>query len=311
MTNSCNIDANLNPVILKNSQLTLEILPEFGGSIGGLYCTRQPDKQILRKCRPEFPDQPIQEWVGHYPLIPFSNRIRNSQFTFRGQQVHLPANISKIPHAVHGFSFQQSWQIIEQKGDMCHLRHLYQAADWPWSYQADQYFILEDNQFTHRMSVTNLSDQPMPAGLGFHPFFPNDGKSCVKASCEYMFESDAETFPVAKTETDPQLLAFRKAMPILEGYDTGFGGWQGQASIVWAEQGYGVDIQASKTTPYVIFYSPKGQNFFCFEPVTHVSDALSGQELDFLAQGGQILEKNDILMAHMVYILRDLPQDEE
>lgn len=309
MIGSCNIDSLLNPVILKNNQLTLEILPDFGGSIGGLYCHDQPHKQILRKSSPKTLDQPVQEWVGNYPLIPFSNRIRDGHFSFRGQEVTLPANIGKIPHAIHGFSFQQAWQIIEQNSQTCHLRHIYPGGDWPWSYQADQYFTLQDNQFIHRMSVTNLSDQAMPAGLGFHPFFPNHGKPRIQAACAYMFEADAETFPVSKTEKDPQLLAFREGLPILEGYDTGFGGWQGQASLIWPELGYAVDIQADQTTSYIIFYSPEGQGFFCFEPVSHVSDALSGQELDFLAQGGQILEKNDILVAQMIYTVKDLPRD--
>lgn len=289
---------------LVSGSLQLDISPTEGGCITGLTSLQNPEIQFLRKQKADS-QQGVEQWVGHYPLIPFSNRIRDGVFTFRDQTISLKANIPGIAHAIHGFSFQSEWQVLERTQTYCHLRHIYTGHDWPWSYQADQYFSLTDNVFEHKMSVTNRSEQPMPAGLGFHPFLPYESGVCVAANIKKMFLQDDQVFPIGETDQDPMLTALQNNDPLLQGYDTGFFDWQGSATVSWPNHGYQLQIEAGETTPYAIIYTPKENDFFCFEPVSHATNALKNTEKDYQALGGYILDTDEVLSGWMRYSIID------
>ena len=57
----------------------------------------------------------------HFPLIPFSNRIKNGSFVFRGTPIQLARNIAGEPHAMHGHGWQASWCVVERNDAGCTL----------------------------------------------------------------------------------------------------------------------------------------------------------------------------------------------
>ena len=74
---------------LKYGNALLEILPAVGGCITR-YCL-ETEKQILELLRPAtlvgLTAKDTQE-MASFPLIPFSNCIRNSSFLFHGQEIN-------------------------------------------------------------------------------------------------------------------------------------------------------------------------------------------------------------------------------
>ena len=52
------------------------------------------------------------------------------------------------------------------------LEHRHAAGEWPWAYRATQRFSLTPAALNVEMVVTNESGTTMPAGLGWHPYFP-------------------------------------------------------------------------------------------------------------------------------------------
>src|SRR5690606_2643399 len=64
------------------------------------------------------------------------------------------------------------WQVQEASTRHVTLRYEYREAAWPWPYLARQRFELDDEGLALEISVHNRSDRAMPAGLGWHPYFP-------------------------------------------------------------------------------------------------------------------------------------------
>ena len=46
------------------------------------------------------------------------------------------------------------------------------ATGWPWLFRATQRLILSESGLSVTLTVENLSDDVMPAGMGLHPHFP-------------------------------------------------------------------------------------------------------------------------------------------
>ena len=48
-----------------------------------------------------------------------------------------------------------------------------------------------------------------------------------------------------------------------------------EAAIYWPEQKIRVDISADPLMSHTVVYTPRGQDFFCVEPVSHSPDAVN------------------------------------
>ena len=57
-----------------------------------------------------------------------------------------------------------------------------------------------------------------------------------------------------------------------EPVDHAFSGWDGRCRIIQEDAGYQLDCPA-RGAAYYLLYCPSGQDFFCFEPVTHPVNA--------------------------------------
>jgi aldose 1-epimerase len=49
---------------------------------------------------------------------------------------------------------------------------------WPYSYQAEQIFTLDDSSLEIMLTLTNQDQRAMPAGFGLYPFFSRRPRSC-------------------------------------------------------------------------------------------------------------------------------------
>jgi aldose 1-epimerase len=108
-----------------------------------------------------------------FPLVPYVNRIRDGQFTFRGREVWIAPNMAGDPSPLHGQGWLNAWEIEESSDLHAVLSFRHEAGEWPWAYEARQpHFSLNEQCLTLVLTCRNLSSEPMPCGLGQHPYFP-------------------------------------------------------------------------------------------------------------------------------------------
>lgn len=250
-----------NIVELRAGALRLALRPDLGGCIAGLW---HGDMPVLRSSDPA--SMTASRPSGCFPLIPYSNRLGYRRFRWLGQQHTTQANFPDSPHSLHGLGWLRPWTVESARPDdaVLHLVHP-GDADWPFSFEARQVFALKDDHLNMGLSVTNTSAQPAPIGLGWHPYFPKRSRSRLHIELTERWESDASGLPTRRVpqpgiDADVAHLAF----------DHCFEGWQGPARV----RDERLNLRLSSSLPYLVVYTPELKDYFCVEPVSHVSNAI-------------------------------------
>lgn len=106
---------------------------------------------------------------GCYPMVPWAGRIRHGRFNFNGRAYALPTNFGE--HAIHGVGFALPWQVDSLETDTATLSLRLPEDDyWPFGGTATELIRLTPNSLELRLAV-QAGTQPMPAVLGWHPWF--------------------------------------------------------------------------------------------------------------------------------------------
>ena len=271
------MQSTLQVIELRAGSMRLGVVPEVGGSI-----TRYASERAGRMVdwmRPASPDALAERSAGgmsSFPLVPFSNRIRDARFRFRGREVQLPQNFRPEPHAIHGHGWRARWTVVERAEARLTVEYRHPAGAWPWTYVAQQTFDLGDERLRVRFAVTNEAREPMPVGFGLHPYFVRTPRAVVRADIGPMWEADADVMPVRIVPPPPQLLLGGAGLnPDATPLDNNFTRFGGRAVIEWPEWNARLRIEADPVYACLVVYTPAGRDFFCVEPATNCIDGFN------------------------------------
>jgi aldose 1-epimerase len=230
---------------------SLVLAPEIGGAIVGWSFGAVP---LLRRPQPSAIVQGNVHGLGGFPLIPFSNRIAHGQFRWHGSNHTMPWNLGDHPHTIHGIGWQSTWQL---------------------AFTAEQHFVLSPTALRIELVLTNQHTHVAPAGLGLHPYFPRADTPTLRFRATQVRLNDVTILPAQCVDGPPHwnhAAAQKIGSPSL---DNCYTGWDGLASIRWESNGHGLLIEADELFRHLIVYTPPGQDFFCLEPVSHMTDAIN------------------------------------
>jgi aldose 1-epimerase len=254
---------------LAAGEYRLELDPKRGGSLLRFDWRGEP---VMRSaCGPSILD------AACFPLVPFSNRIADGRFTAGGTEVRIEPNLpgQNHPHPLHGFGWLSAWQVLAQDSASALLEHTRIGGEWPWPYRAHQSFRLTGEGLEMVLSLTNLADAPMPAGLGFHPYFPRTDRTYIRAMHRGEWQNDADCLPRhLDLRSEPRDWWEGKAVGARV-VDTVYTGREGPLVIDWLERGLELTLVPSANLPFTVVYTPPGEDFFCVEPVSHMTDAVN------------------------------------
>ncbi|MFT3727930.1 MAG: hypothetical protein QM759_08920 [Terricaulis sp.] len=212
-----------------------------------------------------------------FPLAPFSNRIAKGRFRANGENVQLAPTFAEAEpcHALHGYGWLASWRVLRQSRTDAELVFVHEAREWPWAFEARQSFELTQAGLLHALSIRNLSDTFMPAGLGVHPYF------CASAEARYYglhlgeWRTSADGLPLSlDARAAPQ--DWWKGAPIASRHvDTIYAGRSSPLRITWVEQALALAITPCEALSFTAVFNPHDADFFCIEPVSHRTDAIN------------------------------------
>ena len=247
---------------LRAGALHLALRPDLGGCIAGLW---HRDTPVLRSTEPAL--LAAARSSGCYPLVPYSNRLGYRRFRWKGQDYATQPNFDPdSPHSLHGVGWMRAWEIESSGAHEVVLHHRHEGdADWPFAFEARQYFALTPQVLSVQMVFTNTAAIAQPVGLGWHPYFPKRTRSRLHIELASRWDADATQLPVRKVaqpgiDADVSHLAF----------DNCFEGWRGPARI----RDEKVSLQLSSSLSYLVVFTPQDKDYFCVEPVSHVSNAI-------------------------------------
>lgn len=252
---------------LLNDRFEATVRPEVGGSVASFGW--RAGKPILM---PVVASNARADGGGCFPLVPFSNRIRDRRFRWDGKTHLLEPNVPDGRRVVHGFGWRAAWQVVERDEDRVVLEHGHDGGlGWSWRYQCLQTIELFDEGLRLDLRVTNLSGSDMPLGLGFHPFFPLDGGSRVAVIAGAARRVGPDGFP--EEAGAPGSWRGERAKPEASRYLSDIQG----PMIVTGEFGR-VEVHTSPELGEAVLYVPPDRAFFCLEPTTHRVGDLRDEE---------------------------------
>jgi aldose 1-epimerase len=281
--------------LLRRGRLSLRLAPGLGGGIAGFECCAVSDGNIPI-FRPAEAGAESPTALSSFPLVPFVNRVRGGAFSFRGRRVTLARNMPPDPSPLHGQGWLHAWEVERLAADHAELVYRHAADEWPWAYEARQTFDLDEEGLSLVLACINLSDAPMPCGLGQHPYFPCTPQTRLDTSIETAWTIDEHVLPVEQVPAAGRY-DLRDRLVCGQGLDHGFGGWSGRAII----SDPGVPFRIAMSSPDARFfqlYSPPSGGLFVAEPVTHANAAMNAPEEEWAGRGTMSLTMRvDVLPA--------------
>jgi aldose 1-epimerase len=201
----------------------------------------------------------IFHW-GNFAMAPWVGRLRGGALRFRGSEHRFPLNAP--PHALHGLVTDRPWH-----EDGPGMLSIDLPAIWPWRGRVTHRLLLGPDTLDFRLELT--VDEPMPAALGWHPWFstwitdPHGhrvGPIVLDARPRHMYANDEDGLPsgeLVPPAPRPWDYCFRDlAMP---------------PSVQWPGV---LDLTIESSCPDWVIYDQEPQGL-CVEPWTAPPNALN------------------------------------
>lgn len=241
-------------------------------------------------------------------LAPWANRLDEDAFYANGKKYTFNMSLGNVRGAIpiHGFLIGAPWQVVELKADrhsawlttrLEFYRHPDWMAQWPFAQTIEMTQRLRDGVLEVHTRLINLSTDPMPVAIGFHPYLRLTASSRdswtidVGARSHYLLNAEkiptGETESIAKVFPDPSAAALKDYR-----LDDLFGDLvrdkDGRAHFSVSDGHQRVTVEFGPNYQAAVLYSPgpwRGPtrpgrpafdpNFICFEPMASITDAMN------------------------------------
>ena len=275
----------MDELILSAGNLRLSLSPYVGGAVGAFeWISGGVARPILRRC-----DGPLESVLNaaSFPLVAYVNRIRGGTFTFRGREVRIAPNMAGDPSPLHGQGWLSTWTVEDAGEQTATLSFHHPAGEWPWAYEAQQQFALDERGVSITLSCRNASGEPMPCGLGQHPYFPCGSQTRIDTEVIHVWTIDEHVLPIDRVPATGRYDLHDRSV-CGQGLDHGFGGWGGEARLSDPNWLYEIRL-SSPDAHFFQLYSPEAGGIFVAEPVSHANAALNAPETEWDELGMRVL----------------------
>lgn len=295
-------------IALQSPSLRVLVRPDLGAGLSAILL-RRPHAHwhpVLRTA-PALTADP--EELACFLMAPWSNRIADARFTFQKSSYSLHPN-SPDASAIHGILRHRPFHLLDRSPVSVRLLLNHRPADplsWPWPFRAVARYELDDASLACELSLTNLGELPMPAGLGFHPFWMRrlwDARDDVHLQSNILARYPlARNIPTAPPVPDSLSLALRAGMSLADrAFDEVFSGSLDGATISWPASGVLARFACSPLLSHAVLFAPVNDRhgplpWFCLEPVSMVNDGFNLMHRGIPATGVQVLAPGESILA--------------
>ncbi len=272
-----------NPQILENDYWQIDVLPDEGASITAGRI-RRGDEWVDLMIPTKLSEHMAFKNYASFLLLPWSNRIRNARFRFKGVDYTLRPNFGDGT-AIHGVAYEYPWQVKAATGEQ--LRVSFDSAEndnvnFPFKFSAQAEYRLEGQDFIMWLSLKNEAEQPIPGGFGHHPYFlrapgGDENTAQLEIPCDQLCEL-VDSLPVGPAVPITEALDFRELRSLVGvRLDNLLTGRQGDKPVRIMYPAWNTEIvmYSDQIFGHFVVYSPPGQPFFAVEPVTNTNDGFN------------------------------------
>lgn len=229
-------------------------------------------------------------------LFPFPNRLRDGRYTWRAEEYVFPINEPERGVAIHGFLRDAAFDVLHTKaGDSAEIVCRYIDAGtnpaYPFAFTMEVHFRMAGARLDVDFEVTNQHREPIPVGLGWHPYFTVGGSAD---------ELVLDLPPSERIEIDERMIPTGKRTPFdrfvggrllgAEAFDHCFAVRDREnpytLSLRAGERKLSIHADAGKF-PFYQIYTPPWRGSIALEPMTCNIDAFrNGEGLVEVPPGG-------------------------
>jgi len=214
-------------------------------------------------------------------LAPFANRLDEQAFYANGNKYNFDMELGNVRGTIpiHGYlSNARDWKLVEAKADgksawvTCKL-DFYRNPQWmqqfPFAHTLEMTYRLADGVLEVRTRIENLSVEPMPVAIGFHPYFQltdstrEDWVLSIGAKTHWRLADNK--IPTGETEPADKFFTNRKAAALKDlDLDHVFGDLerdaQGRAIMSVKGKTQQLDVLLGPNYRSIVLYSPNPAN---------------------------------------------------
>jgi aldose 1-epimerase len=235
--------------------------------------------------------------TASFLLAPWSNRIRDGRFRFRGRDVVLRHGEK---HSIHGDVRDRPWRVRHCAGGAARLElDATELPDrnFPFPFRVEAWLRLEGAQLQQGLALENAGDEAMPAGLGFHPYWmralggaDESVELALRTQGVYPGEPPVPMLPSGPPVALAPEQDFSRLRPLDSALDHCFAGWDGRAVVRWPKSGVTATLVAGSRLRHLVVYSPLERPYFALEPVSHANDGFNLMDQGIGGTGVAVLE---------------------
>ena len=214
-------------------------------------------------------------------LAPFANRLDETAFYANGKKYNFDMELGNVrgPIPIHGYlSGAKDWKMVEAKADgnaawVTNQLDFYRNPQWmqqfPFAHTLTMTYRLQEGVLEVRTRIDNLSVEPMPVAIGFHPYFQltdstrEDWTLSIGAKTHWLLAQNkiptGETEPIEKMFPDRQTVAL-KDFDLDDVYGDLDRDAQGRAVMSVKGKGQQLDVLLGPNYKSVVLYSPNPAN---------------------------------------------------
>jgi galactose mutarotase-like enzyme len=109
---------------------------------------------------------------GCYLMAPFVGRVKDGIVKWSGRTVQLRLNDGR--NSIHGAALDADWTVLDSTASSVKMSCRFDESRWPFKGSMTQSLGIARGRLTLRAEVH--ADEPMPAAIGWHPWFRSAGE---------------------------------------------------------------------------------------------------------------------------------------
>jgi aldose 1-epimerase len=228
-------------------------------------------------------------------LAPWANRIDGDAYWVNGKKYLLNPDLGNLRRdnhqkPIHGLlNFSPLWKVVDLGADAKSAwvssriefwRHPELMAQFPFAHNVTMTYRLLDGELEVETLLENLSTEPMPVAIGYHPYFrlhdaPRDGWKVHLAARDHMV-LNKELIPTGESYpsefSDPYPLDGHQLDDVFTNL---IHGADGRARF-WVEgKKERVVVEYGPKYTVAVVYAPPSRDFICFEPMAAITNAFN------------------------------------
>jgi len=225
---------------------------------------------------------------------PWANRLDEQAFWANGRRYPFDMALGNVRGAIpiHGFlTLTDKWKVVDVRANQSsawatsRLEFFREPAwmkQWPFAHTIDMTYRLRDGVLEVETSIANLSSEPMPVAIGFHPYFqltdsPRD-EWTIAIPAKTHWKLAPTKVPTGDTEPATAVFGDPHAAPLRDyDLDDVFSDLErdgkGRAMLSVKGKTQQLDVSFGPNYRAAVVWAPKGRPFICFEPMAGITDA--------------------------------------